>query len=154
MDGELSVSSEPGKTLETRQVSPVWNLGSVETSKFCWTESALCRTCVPTDWLILKSGFWTETSDVVKMLRTFTLLLPLLAFARAASVMSLNGDGWTLTSPQYPRVSVPATVPSQQYLDLMKANAITDPLYGLGELDTSWVGFSNWTYTSDVITDL
>ncbi|KAJ7432158.1 family 2 glycoside hydrolase [Mycena latifolia] len=73
--------------------------------------------------------------------------------ASAQLVTDLTGSGWTLRS-QDGSISVPATVPSQQYVDLYKARVIGDPLYGTNNTDQSWVTLQNWTYTSRALTDL
>ncbi|KAJ7127103.1 family 2 glycoside hydrolase [Mycena epipterygia] len=75
------------------------------------------------------------------------------ASASAKLVTDLTGSGWTLRS-QNGSISVPATIPSQQYVDLYKAGVIGDPLYGTNNTDQSWVTLQNWTYTSPVLTGL
>lgn len=93
----------------------------------------------------------------------FVLCLPSLALG---SIFDLSGLQWTLKS-QNGTISIPATVPSQAHLDLLKAGIITEPLLGVnGEcgshknsvhllmvwLDYSerWVNDENWTYTADL----
>lgn len=66
----------------------------------------------------------------------------------AQRVVDLNGSGWTLRS-QNGSISVPATVPSQQYLDLFSAGVIEDPLYGFNNEQT-WVRDQNWTYSRTI----
>ncbi|KAJ7157178.1 family 2 glycoside hydrolase [Mycena filopes] len=68
------------------------------------------------------------------------------ASAGAQLVTDLSGPGWTLRS-QNGSISVPATVPSQQYIDLSAAHIIGDPLYGTNNTEQSWVALQNWTYT-------
>ncbi|KAJ7442724.1 glycoside hydrolase family 2 protein [Mycena galericulata] len=75
------------------------------------------------------------------------------ASAGAQIVTDLGGSGWTLKS-QNGSISVPATVPSQQYLDLYAAKVIGDPLYGTNNTAQSWVTLQNWTYTSPALTKL
>ncbi|KAF7368767.1 Glycoside hydrolase family 2 protein [Mycena venus] len=77
----------------------------------------------------------------------------LVASSSAQLVTDLTGSGWTLRS-QNGSISVPASVPSQQYIDLYRAHVIGDPLYGLNNTDQSWVPLQNWTYTSRALTDL
>ncbi|KAJ7098504.1 family 2 glycoside hydrolase [Mycena belliarum] len=77
----------------------------------------------------------------------------LVASASAQLITDLTGSGWTLHS-QNGSISVPATVPSQQYVDLYKAHVIGDPIYGTNNIDQSWVTLQNWTYTSRALTDL
>ena len=72
----------------------------------------------------------------------------------ADNVISLNGDGWTLTSPGNDSINVPAHVPSQNYIDLYAAGVVADPVYGYEEDNQAWVRYSNWTYTSPAITGL
>ncbi|KAJ7244378.1 glycoside hydrolase family 2 protein [Mycena haematopus] len=71
----------------------------------------------------------------------------------AQLVTDLSGSGWTLRS-QNGSISVPASVPSLQYIDLHNAGVIGDPLYGLNNTQQSWVPIQNWTYTSRALTDL
>ncbi|KAJ6480152.1 family 2 glycoside hydrolase [Mycena sanguinolenta] len=71
----------------------------------------------------------------------------------AQRVTDLSGSGWTLHS-QNGSISVPASVPSLQYIDLYNAQVIGDPLYGLNNTEQSWVPIQNWTYTSRALTDL
>lgn len=71
----------------------------------------------------------------------------------AQSVIDLNGSGWQLQDSNG-SISVPATVPSQQYLDLLNANIIDDPLYGENESSEEWVQLANWTYLSPTLTQL
>ena len=83
-------------------------------------------------------------------------LLPvfsLLVSSYAQNVIDLTGPGWTLHSSNG-SISVPATLPSQQYVDLFNAGVIGDPLYGLNNTDQSWVTLQNWTYTSGPLNQL
>ncbi|KAJ7278886.1 family 2 glycoside hydrolase [Mycena rebaudengoi] len=86
-------------------------------------------------------------------MRSWTFYLGLVASCSAQLVTDLSGSGWTLRS-ENGSVSVPATVPSQQYLDLYKAGVIGDPLFSTNNVDQSWVRLQNWTYTSRALTDL
>ncbi|KAK6992856.1 glycoside hydrolase family 2 protein [Favolaschia claudopus] len=79
--------------------------------------------------------------------------LAVAASTSAQLVTKLSGSGWTLRN-ENGSISVPASVPSQQYLDLYKAHAIGDPLYGLNNTDQAWVPIQNWTYTSHALTGL
>ncbi|KAJ7167232.1 glycoside hydrolase family 2 protein [Mycena crocata] len=80
-------------------------------------------------------------------------LFSLVASASAQLVTDLSGSGWTLRS-ENGRISVPAKVPSQQYVDLFNAHVIGDPLYGTNNTDQSWVTLQNWTYTSRALPEL
>lgn len=82
-----------------------------------------------------------------------SLLALLLQSASAHNVVSLVGDGWTLSSPSL-NVSVPARVPSVAHLDLYREQVIGDPYYGLNDFNLRWVVWNNWTYTSDPIQGL
>ncbi|KAJ6494074.1 family 2 glycoside hydrolase [Mycena vitilis] len=79
--------------------------------------------------------------------------LALFAAPASAQLVTELSSGWTLRS-ENGSISVPATVPSQQYVDLFKANVIGDPLYGTNNTEQSWVTLQNWTYTSRALTDL
>ncbi|KAJ6551842.1 glycoside hydrolase family 2 protein [Mycena capillaripes] len=74
------------------------------------------------------------------------------ASASAQLVTELT-SGWTLRS-QNGSISVPATIPSQHYVDLYKAGVISDPLFGTNNIEQSWVTLQNWTYTSRSLVDL
>jgi hypothetical protein len=65
--------------------------------------------------------------------------------------MDLSESGWTLTTGS---ISVPATVPSDQYLNLCNNGIIDDPLYGSNDSTQSWVYLTNWTYISPTIQGL
>ncbi|KAF7377988.1 Glycoside hydrolase family 2 protein [Mycena sanguinolenta] len=80
------------------------------------------------------------------------VLSVLVASGSAQLVTDLSGSGWTLRS-QNGSISVPASVPSLQYIDLYNAKVIGDPLYGFNNTDQSWVPIQNWTYTR-ALTDL
>jgi hypothetical protein len=62
-----------------------------------------------------------------------TLLSYALAFGvlpiASLSVVSLDGNSWTLTNPAK-NISVPASVPGSVHLDLQRAQVIGDPYYG------------------------
>ncbi|KAJ7653085.1 family 2 glycoside hydrolase [Mycena polygramma] len=79
--------------------------------------------------------------------------LAVFAASASAQLVTELSSGWTLRS-ENGSISVPATVPSQQYVDLFKANVIGDPLYGTNNTEQSWVTLQNWTYTSRALTDL
>ncbi|ORX36312.1 glycoside hydrolase superfamily [Kockovaella imperatae] len=71
----------------------------------------------------------------------------------SVSVFSLNGDQWTLTSPGNDSFqSIPAHVPSQNYIDLHNAGVTEDVLYGYQEDDQHWVQYSNWSYNHNGLT--
>ncbi|KAJ7840802.1 family 2 glycoside hydrolase [Mycena olivaceomarginata] len=59
-----------------------------------------------------------------------------------------------LLTNQNGSISILASVPSQQYIDLYKAHVIGDPLYGLNNTEQSWVPLQNWTYTSHALNEL
>lgn len=63
-----------------------------------------------------------------------------------AKVIDLSGDGWTLKS-QNGSISIPASIPSQQYIDLYASGTINDPLFGLNNANLDWVRDQNWTYS-------
>lgn len=49
-------------------------------------------------------------------------------FAKASyNVFDLSKQQWTLTSPNFPNISVPGKVPSHAHVDLYAANIISDP---------------------------
>lgn len=77
-------------------------------------------------------------------------LLPLVA---PQTVVSLVGNGWTLSNPGL-NVSVPAHLPSQAHLDLYANQVIGNPYYGLNDFNLRWVAWNNWTYTSAPILGL
>ncbi|KAJ6188573.1 hypothetical protein N7519_003481 [Penicillium mononematosum] len=69
------------------------------------------------------------------------------------NVLDLSGDGWTVSSKAL-NISVPGRVPSQAHLDLLAANIIDEPYYGLNDFNLRWVAENNWTYTSNTIDGL
>lgn len=86
----------------------------------------------------------------ISLLAVCATLLP---FAVGETVISLVGDGWTLSDPRG-NISVPAHLPSQAHLDLYANNVIGDPYHNLNDFDLRWVVWSNWTYTSAPIAGL
>ena len=59
------------------------------------------------------------------------------------SQVSLNGD-WTLTSPTHSQLSIPMSVPGDNYHALLKANIITDPYQETNEELVQWVRECDW----------
>jgi beta-mannosidase len=76
-----------------------------------------------------------------------------LATASAQKLIDLNGPGWTLKDSNG-SLSIPASVPSQQYLDLFDNGVIGDPVYGMNETAEQWVQLTNWTYISKPLDEL
>ncbi|GJE92630.1 glycoside hydrolase family 2 protein [Phanerochaete sordida] len=74
------------------------------------------------------------------------LALPLVAHA---GVLSLSSLEWTLKN-QNGSIAIPAQVPSQAHLDLLRAGIITEPLLGINEFTQRWIVDDNWTYTADL----
>ncbi|OCH87882.1 glycoside hydrolase [Obba rivulosa] len=66
-----------------------------------------------------------------------------------ADVFSLSNLEWTLKN-QNGSIVIPATIPSQAHLDLVKAGIITEPLLGINDFTERWVVNDNWTYTADL----
>ncbi|KAK5116350.1 hypothetical protein LTR62_007897 [Meristemomyces frigidus] len=90
---------------------------------------------------------------MVQFKSTSILLALASPLACAQNVVSLKGDGWTLSNPAL-NISVPAHLPSQAHLDLFANQVIGDPYYGLNDFNLRWVVWANWTYTSDPISGL
>lgn len=78
----------------------------------------------------------------------FRNLLPALLLVAATSQKSLDlsTSKWKLSSPTYPNITVPGSVPSQVHLDLYREGVIPDPYFGLGDFDLRWIVYGNWTY--------
>ena len=87
---------------------------------------------------------------MLSLIATLLLSVPLIT---AENVISLVGDGWTVSNPNG-SVSVPGQLPSQAHLDLYAAGVIPDPYYNLNDFDLRWVVWSNWTYTSAPVSGL
>lgn len=67
-----------------------------------------------------------------------SLLIACLASVVRGEVFSLSNLSWTLKNANG-SIAIPATVPSQAHLDLLRAGIITEPLLGInGELFESW----------------
>ncbi|XXH01764.1 hypothetical protein Hte_008125 [Hypoxylon texense] len=77
------------------------------------------------------------------------LLAALAATAVGAVVVDLSDTAWTLTGGDG-NISVPGKVPSHAHLDLLAAQVIEDPYYGLNEFNLRWVALTNWTYTTQL----
>jgi hypothetical protein len=65
-------------------------------------------------------------------------------------ILNLSTVQWTLSSPQYPNISIPGSAPSQAHLDLYREGVIPDPYFGLNDFELRWVAYSNWTYTASL----
>eukprot|EP01084_Bolivina_argentea_P281135 480971_1 len=80
------------------------------------------------------------------------LLLPCLCiisiFSATDIKLSLDGDDWTITNPNY-RYQVSATIPGSIYIDLLNANKIPDPYYGNNSNTVIWIANQTWTYTKE-----
>lgn len=91
------------------------------------------------------------------MASSFIFLLSLYVIyfnaCNAQKLIDLNGSGWKLQDGNG-SITVPATIPSQQYIDLLNAGIINDPLYAENESSEEWVQLSNWTYLSPPLTQL
>lgn len=72
-----------------------------------------------------------------------------LSLTTQAEVLSLSSLTWTLKN-QNGTIAIPAQVPSQAHLDLLRAGIITEPLLGINEFTQRWVVNDNWTYTADL----
>lgn len=83
-----------------------------------------------------------------------SLFAPMASAGLSQQIFDLGLLDWTLASPNYTNISVPAKFPSQSHLDLYAAGIINDPLYGLNDFKLRWIGESNWTYTSAPFTTL
>ncbi|TVY87235.1 Beta-mannosidase A [Lachnellula willkommii] len=78
-------------------------------------------------------------------------LLPLLSTTTTTQqLLDLSTLKWTLSSPTYTNITVPASVPGQVHLDLYREGVIPDPYFGLGDFELRWVGYGNWTYETDL----
>ncbi|KIP03456.1 glycoside hydrolase family 2 protein [Phlebiopsis gigantea 11061_1 CR5-6] len=64
-------------------------------------------------------------------------------------VLSLSDLKWTLKN-QNGSIAIPAEVPSQAHLDLLRAGIITEPLLGINDFTQRWIVDDNWTYTADL----
>lgn len=98
-----------------------------------------------------------------------SVLLAFLALSTSllahAEVLSLSDLKWTLKN-QNGSIAIPAEVPSQAHLDLLRAGIITEPLLGINgmvpvwflfhvhllsvDFTQRWIVDDNWTYTADL----
>jgi len=69
----------------------------------------------------------------------------------AQNTLDLSTVNWMLSNPIY-NISVPGSVPSQAHLDLFSEGVISDPYFGLGDVDLRWVAETNWTYSASLDT--
>lgn len=65
-------------------------------------------------------------SSYTRAVGTTGVLLAQVAKA-SYNVLDLSTQQWTLTSPNFPNISVPGKVPSHAHVDLYAANIISDP---------------------------
>lgn len=64
------------------------------------------------------------------MALTHLLLLVAVAASAYAQLFNLSSLHWTLKN-ENGSIAIPASIPSQAHLDLMKAGIITEPLLGI-----------------------
>ncbi|KAG5953114.1 hypothetical protein E4U53_006850 [Claviceps sorghi] len=67
----------------------------------------------------------------------------------ASHLIDLAEQRWRLQNLLM-NISVPGRVPSQVHLDLIEAQVIGDPYYGLNDFNLRWIAQSDWTYTSTI----
>ncbi|EIN11242.1 glycoside hydrolase family 2 protein [Punctularia strigosozonata HHB-11173 SS5] len=79
--------------------------------------------------------------------RTFVLLgiLPWVL----GEVIDLSQLSWSLSN-QNGSIVIPASIPSQVHIDLLKAGLITEPLLGVNDFTERWIINDSWTYTADL----
>lgn len=78
--------------------------------------------------------------------QTYTsLILPISTASEGffMSQVSLNGD-WTLTSPTHSQLSIPMSIPGDNYHALLSANLIADPYQETNEKQVQWVRECDW----------
>lgn len=82
------------------------------------------------------------------LLAILALTSPLLAYAE---VWNLSDLQWTLKN-QNGTIAIPAEIPSQAHLDLLRAGIITEPLLGInGKTIISTLGYlSKFTYATRI----
>lgn len=75
-------------------------------------------------------------------------------------IQPLSGQNWTLSlvnpdpaAPTNLPSSVPASVPGCVYTDLLARNLIPDPYIDRNELQTQWIGKSDWRYEREFTVD-
>jgi beta-mannosidase len=88
---------------------------------------------------------------MTSFVRAVSALLLCLSFASAQQIIFLKDLTWTISNGD---VSVPGTWPGEVHVDLKRAGKIGEPTKGQNDINQLWVQRSNWTYTSDPITNL
>lgn len=63
------------------------------------------------------------------------------------SFISLDGT-WQLTSPQYPDIKAPISIPGDNHNALLQAGLIPDPYVATNEKEVQWVSQSDWVIQS------
>lgn len=91
-----------------------------------------------------------KVTSQLSTLSTAALLGNVASLSGDATILDLSTIPWVLSSPQYPNISVPGSVPSHAHLDLFREGVIPDPYFGLNEFELRWVTYANWTYTASL----
>lgn len=130
--------------LNTQQIRGAFFLFEQETL------SRLPSLSQPTDTHSTHTGRWV---NITMRLLTIAPLLLFVAFISTStcaetSVLSLDlaGSGWTLSNEVGNVTGVPATVPGQVHVDLMRAGIIKDPYQYTRDLEYLWIPAQTWIY--------
>ncbi|KAI0798664.1 glycoside hydrolase family 2 protein [Irpex lacteus] len=83
------------------------------------------------------------------LLKTVCALVAAFPFFVNSEVFNLADLSWNLKN-ENGSISIPASIPSQAHLDLLKAGIITEPLLGINDFTQRWIINDNWTYTADL----
>ncbi|KAJ0118617.1 hypothetical protein J7T55_012869 [Diaporthe amygdali] len=69
--------------------------------------------------------------------------------AFGSNTIDLSSQEWTLSNRDY-NISVAGKVPSHVHLDLLAAQVIGDPYFGLNDFNLRWVAWADWNYTTTI----
>lgn len=79
----------------------------------------------------------------------FTIITYSVISVNANEVEDLSGKKWVLYSDTL-NITVPAIIPGNVHMDLLRNGIISDPYYEEGDKKFAWVAEYNWTYVTRI----
>ena len=80
---------------------------------------------------------------------TFTIIIYYVISTNANEIEDLSDKKWVLYSDTL-NITVPAIIPGNVHMDLLRNGIISDPYYEEGDKRFAWVAQYNWTYETRI----
>ena len=80
---------------------------------------------------------------------TFTIIIYYVISTNANEIEDLSDKKWVLYSDTL-NITVPAIIPGNVHMDLLRNGIISDPYYEEGDKKFAWVAQYNWTYETRI----